>query len=135
VVSLVCPCCPWLVLTPRVLQLCTNHFVWVMCRPMWRPVWVSEACQFFLVPSWSSNMPLYPSKCCELGSVPRFLLLLLFPTWAHIWVFWRVGGAPINLVIALNKWQKTINHKKFHAACIFTLVVAYHLRLQGFFIH
>ncbi len=32
VVSLVCPCCPWLVLAPNVLQLCTNHFVWVMCR-------------------------------------------------------------------------------------------------------
>ncbi len=27
VVSLVCPCCPWLVLAPKVLQLCTNHFV------------------------------------------------------------------------------------------------------------
>jgi len=26
-VNLVCPCCPWLVLTPKVLQLCTNHFV------------------------------------------------------------------------------------------------------------
>jgi len=46
-VSLVCPCCPWLVLAPRVFQLCTNHFVWVVCRP----VWVSEACQLFLVPS------------------------------------------------------------------------------------
>jgi len=34
VVSLVCSCCPWLVLTPRVLQLCTNHFVWVVCRPV-----------------------------------------------------------------------------------------------------
>jgi hypothetical protein len=33
VVSLVCPCCPWLVLAPKVLQLCTNHFVWVLCRP------------------------------------------------------------------------------------------------------
>ncbi len=33
-VSLVCPCCPWLVLTPKVLQLCTNHLVWVLCRPM-----------------------------------------------------------------------------------------------------
>jgi hypothetical protein len=65
VVSLVCSCCPWLVLAPRVLQLCTNHFVWVVCKP----VWVSEACQLFLVPSRSSNTPLYPSKCCELGSV------------------------------------------------------------------
>jgi len=34
VVSLVCPCCPWFVLAPKVLQLCTNHFVWVVCRPM-----------------------------------------------------------------------------------------------------
>jgi hypothetical protein len=34
VMNLVCPCCPWLVLTPRVLQLCTNHFVWVVCRPV-----------------------------------------------------------------------------------------------------
>jgi hypothetical protein len=34
VVSFVCPCCPWLVLTPKVLQLCTNHFVWVVCRPV-----------------------------------------------------------------------------------------------------
>jgi hypothetical protein len=38
VVSLVCSCCPWLVLTPKVLQLCTNHFVWFVCRPC---EWVS----------------------------------------------------------------------------------------------
>jgi len=82
VVNLVCLCCPWLVLAPKVLQLCTNHFVWVMCRP----VWMSEACQLFLVPSRSSNTPLYPSKCYESGSVLRFLLLSLLSTWAHIWV-------------------------------------------------
>jgi len=35
VVSLVCPCCPWLVLTPKVLELCTNHFMWVVCKPVW----------------------------------------------------------------------------------------------------
>jgi hypothetical protein len=58
VVSLVCPCCPWLILAPRVFQQCTNHFVWVVCRL----VWVSEACQLFLVPSRSSNMPLYPQS-------------------------------------------------------------------------
>jgi hypothetical protein len=56
VVSLVCPSCLWLILAPKVLQLCTNHFVLVLCRSMW----VIEACHFFLVPSWSSNMPLYP---------------------------------------------------------------------------
>jgi hypothetical protein len=31
VVSLVCPCCLWLNLTPKVFQLCTKHFVWVVC--------------------------------------------------------------------------------------------------------
>ncbi len=34
VVSLMCPCCPWLVLAPKLLQLCSNHFVWVVCRPV-----------------------------------------------------------------------------------------------------
>jgi len=89
VVSLVCPCCPWLVLTPKVLQLCTNHFVWIVCRP----VWVTKACQLFLVPSWSSNPPLYPLKGCELGSVFRLLLIPLLSTWVHIWVPWGVGRA------------------------------------------
>jgi len=58
VMNLVCLSCPWLILAPKVLQLCTNHFVLVLCRP----VWVSKAYQFFLVPSQSSNTPLYPSK-------------------------------------------------------------------------
>ncbi len=58
VVSLVGPNCPWLVLTPKVLQLCTNHLTLVLCRF----VWIVEACQFFLVPSQSSNTPFYPSK-------------------------------------------------------------------------
>jgi hypothetical protein len=35
VVSLVCPCCPWFVPAPKVLQLCTNHFVWLVCMPVW----------------------------------------------------------------------------------------------------
>jgi len=73
VVSLMCPCCSWLILAPKVLQLRTNHFVWVVCRL----VWVSEACQLFLVPSRSSNTLLYPSKCCELESVPQLLLLFV----------------------------------------------------------
>jgi hypothetical protein len=47
VVNLVSPSCPWFILALKVLQLCTNHLVLVLCRP----VWVNEACQFFLVPS------------------------------------------------------------------------------------
>jgi hypothetical protein len=57
VVSLVCPGCPCLVLAPKVLQLCSNHLVLVLCRS----VWVNKACHIFLVPSRSSNTPLYPS--------------------------------------------------------------------------
>jgi hypothetical protein len=57
VVSLVCLSCPWFVLAPKVLQLCTNHFVLVLCKP----VWMNKACHFFLVPLWSSSTPLYLS--------------------------------------------------------------------------
>ncbi len=32
VVSLVNLSCPWLVLAPKVLQLCTNHLVLVLCK-------------------------------------------------------------------------------------------------------
>jgi len=84
----------WWVLCVRVahgsvLQLCTNHLVWVVCKL----VWMSEAYQPFLVPSWSSNMPLYPSKCCELRNVPRLLPLPLSCTWTHFGVLQGVGNA------------------------------------------
>ncbi len=32
VMSLVSPNCPWFVLAPKVLELCTNHFVLVLCK-------------------------------------------------------------------------------------------------------
>jgi hypothetical protein len=105
VVSLVCSCCPWLVLAPRVLQLCTNHFVWVVCRP----VWMSEACQFFLAPSRSSNTPLYPSKCYELGNMPRLLPLPLSSTWTHIWVLQGVGS-----VSKLETWTQNLKLDTLH---------------------
>jgi len=76
-VSLVNPSCPWFVLTPKVFQLCIDHFVLVLCRP----VWISEACQIFLVPSWSSNMPLYPSKVLRAREHAQFFALPLFFIW------------------------------------------------------
>jgi len=113
VVSLLCPSCPWLVLAPRVLQLCTNHFVWVVCRP----VWVTKACQLFIVPSRSSNPPLYPSKGCELGSVLRLLLIPLLSIWAHIWVLWGIGSASLLVQKLIFKHSSIlvpnkINHTK-----------------------
>jgi len=77
------------ILALKVFQLCTNHLVWVLCML----VWMSEACQLFLVPSRSSSTPFYPSKCYELRSVPRLLFLPLFSTWTHIWVFQKVVSA------------------------------------------
>jgi hypothetical protein len=57
VVNLVCLGCPWLVLAPKTLQLCTNHLVLVLCRSLW----VNKACHFIIVPSQSSSTPFYPS--------------------------------------------------------------------------
>jgi hypothetical protein len=74
VVSVVCPSCPWFVLAPKVFQLCTNHIVLVLCRS----VWVSKSCHFFLVPSWSSNTPLYPSIVLQARECARLLALPLF---------------------------------------------------------
>ncbi len=75
--SLVSPSCSWFVLAPKVFQLCTNRLVLVLCRF----VWIIEACQFFLVPSWSSSMPLYPSKVLRVKEWPRLLALPLFSIW------------------------------------------------------
>jgi len=91
-VSLVCSCCSWFVLTPKVLQLCTNHFALVLCRF----VWGDKACQLFLVPSWSSSMPLYPSKVLrtkECAPTPYSSIVLSFLT--HIWVLQGVGSASL----------------------------------------
>jgi len=60
-VSVMSSSCLWLILAPKMFQLCTNELVLVLCRL----VWVVEACQFFLVPSRSSNTPLYPSKVLQ----------------------------------------------------------------------
>ncbi len=34
VVSLMCLSCSWLVLAPKMFELCTKHFVLVLCRPV-----------------------------------------------------------------------------------------------------
>jgi hypothetical protein len=68
---------PWLVLAPKVLKLCTNPFVLVLCISMW----IIEACQLFLVSSWSSEMPLYPSIVLQVRERPQLLALPLFSVW------------------------------------------------------
>jgi hypothetical protein len=97
-VSLVCLSCSWLVLAPKVFQLCTNHFVLVLCSSMR----MSEACHFFLVPSRSSNTPLYPSivlRAKEWDSTPCssvvFNLGLTFESLKELGVrHWRTHHFP-----------------------------------------
>jgi len=108
-VSFVCLCCPWLILAPKVLQLCINHLVWVMCRP----VWMSEACQLLLVLSRSSNTPLYPSKCCELGSVPQLLPPPLSCTWTHFWILQKVKSASLGIRV-LGELDPLIGEFRWH---------------------
>jgi hypothetical protein len=113
VVSLVSPSCLWLVLAPKVLQLCTNHFVLVLCRP----VWVSEACQFFLVPSRSSNTPLYPSKVLrtrEHALTPYssvvFCLGVTLESFKELGTrhisYWRKGCFMVFFITCLKKEKK-----------------------------
>jgi hypothetical protein len=76
-VSLVCPNCSWFVLTPKVFQLCINHFVLVLCRS----VRVSEVCHFFLVSFQSSSAPLYPSivlRAKERAPTPYLSMFLVW---------------------------------------------------------
>jgi hypothetical protein len=77
VMSLVSSSCPWVVLAPKVFQLCINHLVLILCRSMW----VNEVWQFFVVPSRSSSTPLYPSKVLRVRECAQFLILSLFFVW------------------------------------------------------
>jgi hypothetical protein len=66
--------CSWLVLTLKVLKLCTNQLVvWFM------RVHVNNwHLSLFLVPIPEFQHAPLPLKCCELGSVPQLLTFLLF---------------------------------------------------------
>jgi hypothetical protein len=88
VMSLVNSSYMWLVLAPKVLQLCTNHLVLVLCRF----VWVVEDCKFFLVPSRSSSTPLYPSKVLRARERAWLFALSLFSVWdSHLESFKELG--------------------------------------------
>jgi len=66
--------CPWLVLAPKVLQLCTDHLMFNFVQ-----VHVSSWClSLFLVPSWSSSTPLYPQSAMSQGMCPNSLFFRCF---------------------------------------------------------
>jgi hypothetical protein len=79
--SLVSSSWSWFVLAPKVFQLCVNHLMLVLCMFMW----IVEACQFFLVPSRSSNTPLYPSKVLWTREcAPTFYSFAIFSLDSHL---------------------------------------------------
>jgi len=66
--------CLWLVLVPKLLQLCTNHLVFGLVQ-----VCVSSWClSLFLVPSQSSNTPFYPQSAASQGMCFGSLLFRCF---------------------------------------------------------
>jgi hypothetical protein len=97
-VSLVNLSCQWFFLAPKVLQLCINHLVLVLCKFLW----VVEACQFFLVPSRSSSTPLYPSKVLwtrERAPTPYFSIVFSLDSHLSLSRSWeRVNCCFTNLV-------------------------------------
>jgi len=110
-VSLVSPNYPWFVLAPK----CSNYTPWlVLCRP----VWVSEACQFFLIPSRSSNMPFYPSKVLwtkehapTLCAFTIFYLGLTFESLKEL----GVSLQPIihfKIQLQLSHWRLELTYRK-----------------------
>jgi hypothetical protein len=118
VVGLVSLSCPWLVLAPKVLQLCTSHFVLVLCRF----AWIVEACQFFLVPSQSSNMPLYPSKVLQTRELaPSLYSSIVFNLDSHLSPSrsWECVIALFMVVLVL-KWNKRLNITFIYGSCFHT---------------
>jgi hypothetical protein len=108
VVSLVCSNCSWLVLAPKVLQLCINHFVLVLCRS----VRVSEACHFFLVSSWSSNTPLYPPIVLRVRERAPTPYLPLFSVWdspLNPSRSWECINEALHLELVLHKISKILS--------------------------
>ncbi len=131
VVNHVCSCCPWLVLAPKMLQLCTNHLVWVLCRP----VWVNEACQLFVVPSWSSSMPLYPLKVLwarERASTPPSSVVFYLDSHLSPSRSWECVNVSVSLAKCFRHWwffqslHISLFHRKFPLPLPYSSLVVFH---------
>jgi hypothetical protein len=85
--------CPWLVLAPKVLKLCTNQLVvWFVY------IRVSNWClSFFLIPIPKLQHAPLPPKCYEPRNVPQFLTFLLFHFRLTFEFIKGVGSASIRL--------------------------------------
>jgi hypothetical protein len=75
--------CSWLVLAPKVFQLCTNQLVVWFCVSLCE--WVN-ACHVLSPTSELQHAPL-PPKYCEPKNMPQLLVFPLFSLQIHAWVY------------------------------------------------
>jgi hypothetical protein len=104
-VSFMCLSCLWFVLAPKVLQLCTNHPVLVLCRS----VWIIEACQFLPSPIPKLQHAPLPSKCYKPGSGPNSLIFCCFQFGTHIWIPQGIGSTSHIYIQNLNVCHLFLN--------------------------
>ncbi len=87
--------CPWLILTPKVFQLCINHLVFGFVH-----VCVSNWClSLFLVPSRSSSTPLYPQSATSQGACPDSLLFRYFQSRLTLESIKELGSALVCICV------------------------------------
>jgi len=97
VMSLVSPSCLWFVLTPKVFQLYTNHWMFGFVQ-----VRVSSWClSFFLVPSQSSSTPLYPQSAANQGVCPTPYFFVVFSLNSRLSPLRSLG---VRHILWLNSW-------------------------------
>jgi hypothetical protein len=89
---------PWLFLAPKVFQPCANYLVCWFCASLLE--WVNFL-SLFLVPSWSSNMPFYPSKV--LKARERASNPLTFPMFPYLGLVWVYQGAWERIIVVIKK--------------------------------
>jgi hypothetical protein len=96
--------CPWLVLTPKVFQLCTNQLVvWFCASPH---EWLCLS--FFLVPSWSSSTPLYPQSVASQGTCPPTpCSFIVFTSNSHLTLSRSLGACHLLLrpIVVTLLWR------------------------------
>jgi hypothetical protein len=82
--------CPWFVLAPKVLKLCTNQLVVWFCAGSCE--WL-KCLSIFVVPSWNSNTPLYHRSAANHRTCLNFLLFRCFHLRLTFASFEEVGSA------------------------------------------
>ncbi len=130
VVSLVCPCCPWLVPTPKGSRMSSNHFVWFHAGPC---EWVSLSILPNPIPELQpAPLPLKGLWARERAPTPpysaAFLLGLTFESFEELGVrqqLWcmdhlqhaceRIDDGRVNLIkCKSHNFSHGLNNVRFH---------------------